>query len=301
MTSPRWVSPLRYPGGKVRMTGWLAAVFDHLHGPMDVEVWIEPFGGGAGAALMALEAHQVPEAWIVEANPALSAFWTTIMADEGRLAARVENTVPSLELFYESREMVAASLAGEDSMDREDLGYAAFILNRCSRSGMVLGNVGPIGGKQQTGKYAIASRFHRARLAERLRAVSAFDQRFRAIDGDGIDYIAGLDGSGIEHEVFLFVDPPYLEAGNRLYASGMHSECHSRLAAALSACPAPWVLTYDAHPKVLELYQGCEVYEFEIPHTANQQIVGTEYLVASADLAVPYPHPLGKGEWWQVE
>lgn len=282
------------------MAGWLTTVFNHLYGPMDVEVWIEPFGGGAGAALMALETHQVPEAWIVEANPALAAFWTTIMADGGQLAARVEKTAPSLELFYESREIVSAAQAGETTMDRADLGYAAFILNRCSRSGMVLGNVGPIGGKHQAGQYTIGSRFHGARLAERLRAVSAFGQRFRVFNGDGIDYIEGLDGSGIEHEAFLFVDPPYLDVGNRLYAHGMHPEGHIRLAAALSACPAPWVLTYDAHPQVLELYPDCEVYEFQIPHTANQQTVGTEYLVPSGGLATPGLHPLGKGQWWPV-
>lgn len=300
MTSPRWVSPLRYPGGKVRMTPWLVEVFDRLFGFMDIEVWIEPFGGGAGAALMALEAHEVSEAWIVEANPALAAFWTTIMADEGRLAARVEGTTPTVCLFEEARETVAAALAGETTVDREDLGYAAFVLNRCSRSGMVIGNVGPIGGKHQTGRHTVGSRFDGERLAHRIRAVSAFGRRFRAFEGDGISYINHLRGSGIEDEVFLFVDPPYIGEGNRLYTIGMQASCHARLAAALENCPAPWVLTYDAHPDVLDLYSEHEVIEFAIPHTANRQKVGTEYLVLPEGLTVPETHPLGKGEWWAV-
>ncbi|MFL0579572.1 DNA adenine methylase [Dietzia sp. 179-F 9C3 NHS] len=299
MTAPRWVSPLRYPGGKVRMTGWLVEVFDHLLGPMDVEVWIEPFGGGAGAALMALEAHEVPEAWIVEANPAVAAFWTTIMADDGRLAARVEATTPTLELFLHSREIVAAALAGND-IDRDELGYAAFIVNRCSRSGMVLGNVGPIGGRQQAARYTVESRFPSRRLADRIRAVAAFGRRFRVFEGDGIERIEDLTGSGIEDEVFLFVDPPYLGVGNRLYAQGMQPQCHERLATALQACPAPWVLTYDAHPGVLELYPRNTVLEFDSPHTANRQKIGTEYLVISDGLATPTEHPLGKGRHWQV-
>lgn len=300
MTAPRWVSPLRYPGGKVRMTSWLVEVFDQLVMPMEVEVWIEPFGGGAGAALMALEAHHVPDAWIVEANPALAAFWTTIMADDGRLAARVETTTPSLELFMESRETVAAAMAGESTVDREDLGYAAFVLNRCSRSGMVLGNVGPIGGKTQAGRHTVASRFHGERLADRIRAVSAFGQSFRVFEGDGISYIENLTGSGIEDEVFVFADPPYLGVGNSLYSQGMAPEQHQRLATALQECPSPWVLTYDAHPDVLDLYPDCEVVEFEIPHTAHQQQVGTEYLVLPENLPAPDVHPLGKGDWWAV-
>lgn len=294
--TPRWVSPLRYPGGKVRMTPWLVDVFDQLYMPMDVELWIEPFGGGAGAALMALEAHGVPEAWIVESNPGLAAFWTTIMSDGGRLAARVEATTPTVPLFEESRALVAAAMAGESSVDREDLGYAAFVLNRCSRSGMVLGNVGPIGGKTQAGRYTVASRFPAGRLAERIRGVAALGGRFRPVEGDGIARIEDLVGSGIEDEVFLFVDPPYIGVGDRLYAQSMLGDGHSRLASALTACTSPWLLTYDAHPDVLELYPDCTVVEFAIPHSANRQGVGTEYLVIPQGIPVPQVNPLGKGE-----
>lgn len=296
----RWISPLRYPGGKVRMTPWLVEVFDHLWGPMDVEVWLEPFAGGAGAALMALEAYGVPEAWMVEANPALAAFWQTLMADGEHLASRVERTAPDVGLFMASREVVGAALTGESGVPREDLGYAAFVLNRCSRSGMVLGNVGPIGGKHQAGRYTVASRFNGPRLADRLRKVASFGQRFRVVEGDGISHLEDLAGSGIEDEVFAFVDPPYLGVGDGLYANGMPRGEHTRLAAALQECPAPWVLTYDAHPQVLELYPGCEVVEFEIPHTAHQQQIGTEYLVRPQGMPASWGNPLGKGGWWTV-
>lgn len=294
--SPRWVSPLRYPGGKVRMTPWLLDVFDRVVMPMDVEVWIEPFGGGAGAALMALESG-IPEAWIVEANPALAAFWTAVTSDEGQLAARVETTIPTLGMFQEARDAVGAALAGE-TLDPAEVAFSGFLVNRCSRSGMILPNVGPIGGKAQNGRYTLASRFNGPRLAERLRYVAAFGERFRVIDGDGIDYIEQLPDSGIEDEVFLFVDPPYLGVGDRLYAQGMDRAEHARLAAALRVATAPWVLTYDAHPDVLDLYPDADVIEFDIPHTANRGQVGTEYLITPPGLArFALPgNPLGKGD-----
>jgi DNA adenine methylase len=68
------------------MAPWLTDTFEALRWPMDVEIWLEPFGGGAGAALTALATGKVPEAWIVEANPALAAFWTTVMNDGPALA-----------------------------------------------------------------------------------------------------------------------------------------------------------------------------------------------------------------------
>lgn len=300
--SARWISPLRYPGGKARMTEWLVDVFDHLYMPMDVEVWIEPFGGGAGAGLTALEQGTVEDVWICEANPALAAFWTTLTDEDGegeRLARRVESTVPDLVQFTAARETVAAGLAGEQ-VDRFELGFAAFLLNRCSRSGMVLPNVGPIGGKAQAGKDTIASRFHGPRLAERLRRVAGYGRSFRVHEGDALDYIEELDGVGFEEECFLFVDPPYIEEGNRLYAQGMDAAAHCRLAELLLSHPTPWVLTYDAHPVVLDLYPECPVYEFDIPHTANRQSVGTEYLVTGPNVWLPAGNPLGKGAWRQV-
>lgn len=96
------------------------------------------------------------------------------------------------------------------------------------------------------------------------------------MDGSGIEFIEELDGCGFEEEVFLFADSPYIGVGNRLNAAGMDQDAHERLATALQTCPSRWVLTYNAHPDVLDLYCDCAVHEFEIPHTADQQGIGRE-------------------------
>lgn len=62
---PRWVSPLRCPGGKAKMTDCLAGVFDQAPSAMEVEVWVEPFAGGLGAGLTALLARDVPQSRVV--------------------------------------------------------------------------------------------------------------------------------------------------------------------------------------------------------------------------------------------
>lgn len=294
--TPRYASPLRYPGGKARMAPWLVETFDSLLGPMDVEIWLEPFGGGAGAALTALMSGRVPEAWIVEANPALAAFWSTVMDNGPELARRIEKTVPTLSLFEGSKQLVSASLAGE-SVDIAELGYAAFMLNRCSRSGMIIPNVGPIGGKAQTGIHTIGVRFNAAALAERIRAVHSLGSRFRVFDGDGIERLESLPGSGIEDEVFCFVDPPYVGVGNDLYAIGMDDRLHRRLAAALNELTSPWLLTYDAHSQVPELHPERPVVEFDIPHTAGSSRIGKEYLVLGPGMNLPDVNPLGKGSF----
>ncbi|MCU6480501.1 hypothetical protein [Arthrobacter sp. A2-55] len=293
--SPRYASPLRYPGGKARMAPWLMDVFDSLTGPMDVEVWLEPFGGGAGAALTAVTSGRVPEAWIVEANPALAAFWTTVMDDGVALAKSIETTAPTLALFEAAKETVAAGLAGE-SVDTFDLGLAAFMVNRCSRSGMIIPNVGPIGGKGQKGIHTIGARFNAAPLAERIRGVHALGSRFKVFAGDGITFLEELPDSGVEDEVFCFADPPYIGVGNDLYAVGMDDGLHRRLAHALNGLYAPWLLTYDANPQVPLLYRGRHVVEFDIPHTAGISRIGKEYLVLGPGMELPTVNPLGKGQ-----
>jgi DNA adenine methylase len=293
-TSPRYASPLRYPGGKARMAPWLTDVFDTLQWPMDVEIWLEPFGGGAGAALTALMSGRVPEAWIVEANPALAAFWTTVMGDGPALARRIENTTPTLELFQRAQQSVADALAG-NPVDPFELGFAAFMLNRCSRSGMVIPNVGPIGGKTQAGLHTIDARFNAPALADRVRAVHSLGDRFKVFAGDGIAFLEDLPESGIEDEVFCFVDPPYIGVGNDLYAIGMDDALHRRLAEALNRLASPWLLTYDAHPQVPLLYPDRPVVQFDIPHTVGSSRIGSEYLVLGPGMALPDANPLGKG------
>lgn len=89
MSSVRWLSPLRYPGGKGRMASTLAEVFQGQFGLLDVEVWVEPFAGGAGAGLHLLERGVVEEVWLTEKNRALAAFWRTVVGGGDELAARV--------------------------------------------------------------------------------------------------------------------------------------------------------------------------------------------------------------------
>lgn len=282
----RYLSPLRYPGGKARMADWLIAALDAAWSPMHLEVWLEPFGGGAGAGLTALHRGAVDSLWIVEANPAMAAFWSRVSEDGENFAREVETLEPSLEDFYAARALVA-----EATVDRDTLATAAFIVNRCSRSGMVTASVGPIGGKSQV-KYALTDRFNGPELAARIRRISGFGGTLRVFAGDGISFLEQLPDSGVGDEVFSFVDPPYVDAGNRLYASGMGLAEHVRLSMALRALPSPWVCTYDSVPVIRELFSDVPVAEFAMKHATQPSRRGTEYLVSPMlEYLNPYGHP----------
>ncbi|AZZ54942.1 DNA adenine methylase [Rathayibacter iranicus] len=243
MSSARYVSPLRYTGGKAPMASWLGEMFDRQHSGLPIELWIEPFAGGAGAALTLLNRGAVDEVHLIDANAGIAAFWQAVLADGEDLARRVRLTVPTLDLRHECR----ALLTAPDDHDLFELGYAAFLINRCSRSGILSPAVGPMGGHAQIGEWTIGARFNSAALAERIRRVHALRNRVTVFVGDGISHVEDLNGSGIEDEVVLFVDPPYLREGNRLYVRGMNGSAHQRFADALHATAARWMLTYGRY------------------------------------------------------
>ena len=262
------------------MAPWLGAMFAGQRAAMDIEIWIEPFAGGAGAALTLLDRDQVDEAWIVDANTGIAAFWTAVVDDGEALARLVERTTPTLALYDRCRQLLADASAGQF-----ELAYAAFIVNRCSRSGIVAPTSGPIGGRAGDSAHAVADRFNAPALADRIRHVAGFRSRLRVTCGDGISFIEEVAGSGVTDEILFFVDPPYLREGNRLYASGMDEAGHRRLDAALNTTPARWILTYGDEPLVpVVLYVDRRVLAYAIRNTANRARVAREYAVFSDNL-----------------
>lgn len=284
------------------MTAALADLFEHQFGLLDVEVWAEPFAGGAGAGLQLLDRGVVDELWLTEKNAALAAFWRVIATAADELAARVRVCEPDMATWEAARDLVAARDNDAQVADL-DLAFAALIINRCSRSGIVNARVGPIGGKAQDGRWHLRSRWNPAGLADRIELVGRLGGRIQVSEGDGIARIAELDGTvGIEDELVLFVDPPYLVAGNRLYADGMSADDHKNLAHALSHCPARWLLTYDSDDRILGLYPDHRVLAYEIAYSAHRRRVDEEYAVLGDTLAVrddQHLLPDGASRWVQ--
>ncbi len=289
-TSRRYLSPLRYPGGKASMASFLADTYAGQYGLMDIEIWLEPFAGGAGAALAMLDTDTVEEAWLVDFNPAIASFWQNVTSDNEAFARLVEQTTPTRDLYEASRDLIADPAGA----DRFELGYAAFIVNRCSRSGIVSHTSGAMPD--------VTARFNSAALADRIRHIGTFRSRLKTMEGDGISYIEDLDFSGIADEVFVFADPPYIREGGRLYSKSFDGDLHQRLADALNETGARWLLTYDDAPEVLDLYPDRRILSYAIRNTANRARVAHEYAIVADNVWIPNVTGLtnhGPAEWVQ--
>lgn len=90
-------------------------------------------------------------------------------------------------------------------------------------------------------------------LAERLHDVHLENKDWR-------DVLAFYD----DPDTFFFLDPPYVDT--EYYASmdrGWSELDHTELAAVVLALNGSWLMTYNDHPLIRELYAVCEITEFD--------------------------------------
>lgn len=275
--SHRYLSPLRYPGGKARVAPYLATLIRAQS--IRPSIYAEPFAGGAGAALRLLVDETVRSVRINDLSPGVAAFWRSVFQHTEQFAKLIEGATVDIDHWHKARHIF------QTPSDRDDLqlGFATFFLNRCNRSGILTAR--PIGGLNQKGKWKIDARFNKADLAERVRRLGRYQRRVKVTQFDGREFMADIESLG--SEVFAYIDPPYIVQGEDLYLDSLSYEDHRLLADHLRGCSTPWMLTYDVSERVTEeLYAGLRMARFDIAHTAQRQHIGSELVVFSPHLEV---------------
>ncbi len=279
-TGERYLSPLRYPGGKGRLGKFVAELIAAQ--PRRASRYVEPFAGGAGVGLSLLYHEHVDEIILNDMDAGVAAFWRALFDQTEELIDLVRNANVTIDEWHRQHEVHQ-----QRPDDDLQLGFATFFLNRTNRSGILNGR--PIGGLNQTGRWLIDARYDGDRLAERMRRMAAFATRVTVCSEDGIALVA----RELQHDsTFIYADPPYLQKGEDLYLDTLRWADHQRLAAVLADATG-WFLTYDHDPRVLRLYPHLRCASFGIAHTAAIQHVGSEYAVFAADLVLPPLHNLG--------
>lgn len=271
-------SPLRYPGGKSLMTTFFIDLFEANH--MRDVIYVEPYAGGAGAAINLLLSKKVDRIWINDANIGVYSFWNALINEPQRFIQTVLDTPVTLNEWAEQKCVVEK--ASEPSFE---LGFATFFLSRTNRSGVI--SAGPIGGrseeKQQNAKYKIDCRFNKVELIERLRAIAELSERVQVTNLDAIDLLRTLND-----DVFVYLDPPYYVKGKCLYMNHYTHEEHQVLANFLqNEAVFRWVLSYDDVPAIRTLYSERKLYRFPLSYTVQDVRKGMELLTYSDNIVLP--------------
>lgn len=245
-------TPLRYPGGKTAYAGLLSEVIK-LNKLEDV-VLVEPFAGGAGASIKLLLDGSVSRLILNDLDVAIYAFWWSVVNASDELIDLIVKTPLTIDEWKQQREISRR----KDAADLLSLGFATLYMNRCNRSGILSAN--PIGGIKQTGNYKIDARFNKEGIVAKIKSIAEKSDSIEIRNSSCERLLSGFKRRKDTSNLLVYLDPPYFQKGPSLYLNHYCERDHRKLAKLVLGCDFKWILSYDCHDKIRELYSKVPMY-----------------------------------------
>jgi DNA adenine methylase len=273
--SRRFVSPLRYPGGKGKITNFLKLFL--LENELLGSGYVEPYAGGASVALSLLYEGYVDNIHINDVDPSVHSFWKCAVSRTDELCKLIRDTPLTVDEWKRQRSIQSASC-----VDELVLAFSTFYMNRTNRSGIIAGGI--VGGQSQDGPWKMDARYNRDDLVRRIQKVGRFASRMVVTDWDALRLLESFEST---EGIFLYIDPPYYVKGGDLYRNHYQPKDHALVAEAVFKLTAPWVVSYDADPAICELYAERRSIRYELSYSAGSPAVGSEAMFFSPDVVLP--------------
>jgi DNA adenine methylase len=241
---------LRYPGGKSKNADYLVSLF-----PIGTKGIVEPFCGGANVSLCF--ARSGGKGWINDLDECLINFWNAVKNKPECLVKAIKHA------FSANRNNMQKITTMSDECL---IGDAAiyYLQNQIAFSGRI-----------GSFSHSAARRFNTKKLHEKIFTASKL---FSSANITNLDYAEILKN----RNTFLFLDPPYYNAGNlyRINRNKSQSFNHHRLFDALLKYKGQFLMTYDNSEYIKSLYKDFYVYRWETnycfrskKHDGNQVII----------------------------
>jgi len=248
----RLVSPLRYPGSKRRLIGYVKDSL--LLNNMKPKLYVESFAGGGSIVLQLLAEDLVEKAVLIDLDPLIAGFWKAVFFDSDWLIEEISRMEVNIENWHKYKSLAPRTI--------REFALKCFFLNRTSFSGILQAGAGPIGGLNQVSEYTIDCRFPKKTLIRRIERISAYRNKIHGIWNcswrEGIAKVIEKQGQGKlpKIDTFLYFDPPFFHKADRLYKFFFSQKDHEELRDYLLALDMLWMLSYDSAKEVESLYKN---------------------------------------------
>ncbi|MGG6795909.1 UNVERIFIED_CONTAM: DNA adenine methylase [Streptococcus canis] len=264
-------SPLRYPGGKNKTYKYVKFLVE----TNSVTTYIEPFCGGAAVALKLLFNGNVNKIMINDFDRSIYAMWYSILNYTDDFIEKIRTATFTMSEWDKQQEVQK----NKHEVSLIELGYSTFYLNRTNRSGII--QAGPIGGKNQLGNYKMDCRFNKEKLIKKVELIASYRSRIKLYNMDALDFIK----RNIKRtkNSLTFFDPPYFVKGKELYTNFYEFSDHKDLRDTIAEFMEnhKWILTYDAHDEIEELYSNFEHFTYQLSYSAGKAKKGSELIFLS--------------------
>jgi DNA adenine methylase len=226
----------------------------------------------------------VSKIYINDADERVNAFWVSALDESERFVDRVLSTPLTMKEWKRQRDVCT----NPSAHDRFNVGFAAFYMNRCNRSGVLTG-AGPIGGLEQKGKWKLGVRFSREPLTERILNLAGVRDQIHITQLDAIEFLKSTLPLGRDRrKVFVYLDPPYVHKGQRLYLNSYETKDHAQLARYIKGQHTlPWILSYDDTDVVRGLYCDQQLSSLPIRYSLQTKRSARELIIAPHRVELP--------------
>lgn len=274
-------SPLRYPGGKTKLYKVISEIIKKNRN-QDRCIYIEPFAGGSGLALKLLFKGDVDYLVLNDIDYGIYCFWNTCLTNTNTMCDMIEQCNVDLDNWNIQRNVYNS----KHLYSEIEIGFATFFLNRCNISGIIKG--GPIGGRDQSGKYGIDARFNKKELITKIMKIGEYRNCIEFFNLDATDFLLNVVCQHPNNEVFLNIDPPYVKKGSSLYENSFKYEDHVQLSNIIKMLEYNWIVTYDKCKFIKDLFFEYRKEELNLNYSAGQTKRGEEYLIYGNSLIFNY-------------
>ncbi len=276
--SSSYHSPLRYPGGKNKLTNYVKALF--RHNDLIGGEYVEAYAGGASIAIELIIQEFASHVHINDLDRSVWAFWHSVLTRPEELCRMISATPVTMSVWAEQREVQSQ----KTTVDPLLLGFSTFFLNRTNRSGIL--KAGVIGGKNQDGNFKIDARFNKDELISRIETIADHAEFIHLYQLDAIDLIDNVV-SQLPAQTLVYLDPPYYVKGGDLYEHHYRHNDHAAVAEAAGRIGQHLMVSYDDVPQIRELYAQYQFVSYTLHYCAQNRYRGTEAIFLGNTLECP--------------
>ena len=222
--TPKAISIFRYPGGKSKLLKRIVPLIWLKDSPR--HTYIEPFVGGGSVALAVAQKWPSVRLIVNDRDANIYSFWKMIACGHDRDVEQLLALIGKRPTVKHFRRLRAGKPAS--SLDKA---FRSLFFNRTTFGGMA--NSGPLGGYEQGGTGKIDSRWNPSKLTTAIKTARRLLRgRTIVLNKDFERVIARADDRS-----FLYLDPPYYQAGNELYTSRWTDNDHVPAEGSVTGAP----------------------------------------------------------------